>query len=317
MSKQRVFNIFGILLSFAIAIGGWVLASRLMDVRSDNLMSATGVSPILMPLQLPQADVVLAPEYIPADYTIQLLAEQSMLSILRNLDAPGRHIPHEPTPEQITLDHAIRIGWIWFENLNRYLDMHAELLEFHDIDAHLSQNIQRGVNGFLPPEYSFWTVTFIGRFMNTTILINAVSGQVWRTDMALSPRVMSLEWEFHVIADTNDVIVLEPYQPVLIQPTPPPYLPYEVASRDRSPVIYFNTTIADAINALGELMDTIGIVAEDSPQWRIVESFPNVVQVQQHFAGGEGFATVSFSGTPYDRDQWSIQHFSMHLRAIN
>jgi len=319
MKKRGIFNIFGILLSFAIAIGGWALASRLMDIRSDNLMSATGVSPILMPLQLPpQADAVPAPEYIAEDYTVQLLSEQNMVSILRNLDAPGRQIPHEPTPEQITLDHAIRIGWVWFENLSRHIEMQVELLEFHDIDAHLSQNVQRGVNGFLPPEYSFWTVTFIGRFMTTTLLINAVSGQVWRTDLVLSPRVMSLEWEFQVVADTSEVTVVEVHdQPILVQPTTPPHLPYDAFARTPRPLIYFNTTIEDAMNALSEFMDTIGIVAEGSPQWRITESFPNVVQVQQHFAGGEGFAAVNFFGTPYDRERWSIQHFGMDFRTIN
>lgn len=317
MMKRGIFNILGILLSFAIAIGGWVLASRLMDIRSDNLMSATGVSPILMPLQLPpQTDALLAPEYISEVSIVQLLSEQRMVSILRNLDAPGREIPHEPTPEQITIDHAIRIGRVWFDNLLQHFDMHNYLGDFHDANAHLSQNIQRGNSGFLPPEYSFWTVTLIGRFMTATFLINAVTGQVWRTDLALSPRAIPLDWEFIEIGvDVGDIFVVNPYQPVFIQPTPPPYLSYEVPSRDRSPVIYFNTTLADAINALGEFMDTIGMVGEAPPHWRIIESPSNVVQVQQHFAGGEGFATVSFSGMPYDREQWSIQHFSMHLRA--
>jgi len=317
MKKRGIFNIFGILLSFAIAIGGWALASRLMDIRSDNLMSATGVSPILMPLQLPQTET--APEYIPADATIQLLSEQSILSILRNLDAPGREIPHEPTPEQITIDYAIRIGRFWFDNLLQHFDMHSYLRDFHDANAHLSQNIQRGNSGFLPPEYSFWTVTLIGRFMTATFLINAVTGQVWRTDLVLSPRIIPLAWEFQVVTDTSEVSIIDVHdQPILVQPTPPPYLTDDDFGRTFRPLIYFNTTIEDAMNALGEFMSIIGINSGDFPRLvGIQEFFPHQVELLQPFAGGDAYASVSFSGSSFDMGQWSVHNFSLRIGAIH
>ena len=177
MKKQNVFTAMGIVLSLAIALGGWLLVSRMIDMRSDALMSAAGTSPIAMPLQLPNE-------------TRPVLSEQEIASIVRNWEAGGRSIPHEPTPEQITMEQAIATAENWLSFIGEQLNLpdgwtQPDFDDTRSISAHLSQNEQPGSHALLPPEYSFWTVGFSNQLMSAVMIINAVEGQVWKTNIQL------------------------------------------------------------------------------------------------------------------------------------
>ena len=207
MSKQNIFTVMGIVLSFLIAIGGWILISRLMDVQSDMLMSATGTSPIAMPLQLPQADDIAAGENADeAVYAHSLLSEQDIVSIIRNLESSGHAVPHEPTPEQITMGQAIMAGENWLSFIGEQLNFpDRETLFAFDrtssVFAYLSQNQQQDRSAFLPPTYSFWTVTFINRYINAVMLINAVDGQVWQASFSSSDPLLAFEVSFEDVSN--------------------------------------------------------------------------------------------------------------------
>ncbi|MCL2146471.1 MAG: hypothetical protein FWH52_01565 [Synergistaceae bacterium] len=56
MSKQKILTAAGILSSFAIAVCGWVLTSKLIDIKSDALLSVTGITQIDTPPPLVNAD---------------------------------------------------------------------------------------------------------------------------------------------------------------------------------------------------------------------------------------------------------------------
>jgi len=304
MLKQRVFTTLGILLSFAIAIGGWAMVNTLMDIRSDNLMSAAGVSPILMPLQLPQTDSVYDPAHDQAYYpTIHILTEQNIVSILRNLAAPGREMPHEPTPEQIDMQEAIYIGRRWLESLNQHIEMRHDILHIYDTSAHLSQNIQRGGDGFLPPEYSFWTVTFSSRIMAVTMLINAVEGQVWRTDLTLSLHVRPTQAEFYAT-------IIDPYDLYAAI-----FIPERAAVAEHWHWIYFETTTYDMINALSDFVATIGIYADESLTRFPIHGQSDAFGFRRPFAAGEGYAAVNITGplATADAGRLFFQNFSIYL----
>ena len=312
MLKQFIFTTIGILLSFAIAIGGWVIANRLMDIRANNLMSAAGVSPILMPLQLPQAEAAHDPEQDPqqdpAITVTRLLSEYNIVSILQNRAAPGREIPHEPTAGQLTMQEAIEIGREWLIHLEQYIDFHPDLLTFHHPpDAHLSQNIQRGGDGFLSPEYSFWTLTFSNMFMTATLLINAVEGQVWRTELALSPRVRTMSSRDFYIHQENAIRWGQRQYPLMIAPE------FNVA--------YFEITSSNAFNMLEDFTAGLGLVTEDqySSVGMITPIRPEepwhrpTMHVQRFFANGRAYAAVHIAGTTIDLDLWHINTFTMYL----
>lgn len=301
MLKQFILTTLGILLSFVIAIGGWVSANRLMDMRADNLMSVAGVSPILMPLQLPQTDIPHDPEQYqdPTFYAApRFLPEQNIISVLHNHAAPGREIPHDPGPGQITMQEAIEIGREWLGGLEQHIYFHPSLLNFHDPpSAFLIQNIQRLNEGFLPPEYSFWNVTFSSMFMTATLLINAVEGRVWRTDLTLSPRARAIPLQDF----QRSVVIIEEYT--------------EFRARWES-VVYFETTINNAMNILDDFVYAIGIDTRDSLVWPpppALGPFPYVFDIQRHFFQGRGYAALRISGSALASDRWYITNLSLYL----
>ncbi|MCL2285824.1 MAG: hypothetical protein FWC32_05595 [Firmicutes bacterium] len=297
MKKQNIFTVIGMALSFVIAIGGWALISRLIDIRSDALMSASGVSPIAMPIAVP---VPLTEEtgngfgngFRP------LLTEQEIVSILRNRETVGRAIPHEPTPEQIDMDRAVRTAREWLSFIGDYLYIHHGLFTFYDITADLTQNQQRGSDGFLPPQYSFWTVTFYGRHATAMFLINAVEGQVWQTEISLTNmRPMHL---------TRDRY----HYTVVVQ-----------GWGHEETAFYFETTLTGAGNMLDEFMSVIGIDAGEK-QYDIFIPRPPLIRdywtwpttgVRKLFANEEAYAAVRIYGTSMDGERWYINSFTMRL----
>ena len=298
--KQNILTSVGIILSFVIAIGGWALIGMLIDIRSDLLMSETGISPIAMPMQLPLTDDDDDTQDESA-YTRPLLTEQEIVSILRNHAAVGREMPHEPTREQIDMLQAVEIARDWLRFIGERLDVHDNAFTFFDQSAHLSQNQQRGSDGFLPPEYSFWTVTFIGRFVNVTMLINAVEGQVWKTEISLTQHAVPITAEWYVS--------LTPYE-------------MDASDMDWDAVIFFETTSDNANNMLVEFMSVIGIDAGDIAFIRPAPPigpwpWPLMVTMQRVFADGDAYAAMRIYGASSEGNIWFIHNFSMYINVVN
>jgi len=303
MNKRSIFTISGIILSFVIAIGGWVLAGRLMDMRSNMLMSANGISPIIVPMSVP----VLNDTEHDYEYDFHpLLTEAGIVSVLHNINAPGREIPHEPTDEQITMGQAIDIGRTWLSFIREQLYIHQELFVFYDTRAHLSQNVQRDGDGFLSPAYSFWTVTFNGRLIDVTLLINAVEGQVWKTEISLRRFLRQVPADRYVA-----------FSPYMWAPTE---VPTEVV------VVYFETTVNSVYTMLNEFTAILGIDADNELTAFIsvlphtlyaVEHYSFTVQntllVERAFANDEGYAAIRIDGSTSDSERWFIHRFSMYL----
>ena len=284
MTKRNILTAMGIVLSFIIAVGGWVLTGRLMDVRSDMLMSATGATPIAMPMTVPlPAQDESQDEYV---YLQPLLTEQEIVSILRNWEAPGRTIPHEPTREQINMEEAIAVGENWLSFIGELLSLSDEILIFDTITAHLSQNQQRTGNGFLPPAYSFWTVALSNRFINATMTINAVEGQVWKSEINTS-RLLN-PWFFQ---PREDYVAISP--------------------------AHLKVNIDDITNALDTFISNIGI---DADERSFIYDDGALTRLYRFFADDSAYAAVHISGLPFlipNGESWLVSSISMQLSINN
>ena len=186
MRKKNIRTVIGVTLSIAIAIGGWFLTSNLIEIKLDKLIPIT-LHVATNTLDNTPADMTsIIPnntedDFTPAQYN---LYENEIVSILENWDSSGRETPHEPTSEQLNMEQAIETGKEWLHFISGLHIFPDEWLHFSDARAYLFQNVLTEQNGgLLPPVYSYWKVTFTNESMNINMVINAVTGQVWKTDM--------------------------------------------------------------------------------------------------------------------------------------
>ena len=116
--------------------------------------------------------------------------EHDMAVILRNWESPGREKPHEPFAQQIRMEEAIAIGEAELASHGTQGFIPIDLLSIDKTKttAYLSQNLPPNQDGqFLAPIYSYWTVTLKGETMDVTLIINAVTGEMWNIDMQINP----------------------------------------------------------------------------------------------------------------------------------
>jgi len=199
-NKQKVFTAMGVILSFVIAIGGWALTSKLIDKRSDALLSASGITWIKTPdarfsespvspttVGDPSGEAPMIPDYN-QNADVPTLSENEIISIIKNLESPAIERLHEPTADQITMEQAIEAGQKWCSVFSENGIVPAELFEWENmrINAYLSQRLPRDQSEqFLNPIYSYWTVTYSSVYMDANLDINAVTGKVLMADIAL------------------------------------------------------------------------------------------------------------------------------------
>ena len=176
MVKNVIYTAFGILLSFAIAIGGWVLTSRLIGRESARLLDASTAFTVDIPA------IELAHHY--DSEAPPILDKRAITSILHNWENMGVNRWHEPAPGQITMEQAIVAAREWVSFLQSYQLLPLDM-GFTSQMAFLSQNIDP-MDSFLPLEYSYWTVNFGSDEVSLHMQINAVTGQVWTTEVTLA-----------------------------------------------------------------------------------------------------------------------------------
>lgn len=236
MIKQKLLTFLGIFLSLAIAAGGWFLTSALIDMRSDALFSASGVAQMTAPDDVsyslltpqpspsptpPSEDVPQelepsdSPEFedvtaLPVDSShekLPVLSEADMLSILKNWQEPGYERTHEPVAGQIDMEQAIeraRAGLMFICDMGI---APVEDFEYYRTFAYLCQNIPLGLSReddgqFFDAIYSYWHVDFTGENMNSTFIVNAVTGQVWKSSIDFRNVVVISRFDTELIEKT-------------------------------------------------------------------------------------------------------------------
>ena len=185
--REKIYTAIGIALSFAVAVGGWLLTDRLISMKSDALLSESGVTltnaPRLVTITDNNGDDISNERPI--------LSELEIVSVLQNWESPGREFPHEPTAGQIGMEQAIEAGRAGLLNFAGHGIIPAELLGVNNVNASLCQNLR--TEEFLDPAYSYWSVAFTGPHMGAAFIINAVTGQVWNAAVAMRSRSAVVE----------------------------------------------------------------------------------------------------------------------------
>lgn len=178
MTKKNILSALGVILSFFIAIGGWVLTGYLIEAKSDKLLAVT------MDIATNPLESVTAGGDAP--HAKQSLTENEILAVLENWSwknaASLRETPHEPTDEQLTMEQAVEAAREWLSFIGGLHVFPDEALNFGNVSAYLAQKLSPEPNNhFMPPMYSYWEVSFTNDSMSVALTINAVTGQVWQT----------------------------------------------------------------------------------------------------------------------------------------
>jgi len=200
VSKRNVFTAAGIILSFVIAIGGWVLTGRLIDIESERLLSAS--MPFLV--DIPIIESMYLSDDIDNDPNARLhLSEYEMVSILQNWGSLGQRRLHEPVAGQISMEQAIASGREGLDFLYEQSILSEEALVFYDVRAYLGQNIIPNNEQFLSLEYSYWNVGFANERLIVYMTINAATGQVWKIEVEETRSIIE-ESTSHIMLKVNN-----------------------------------------------------------------------------------------------------------------
>ena len=186
-TRQNIITIACIVLSFVIAIGGWSMTKMLIDIKSDALLSETGITYIDVPSRTENLDNNTDNSI--AEQAQRTLTAQEIYEVLYNWEAPGSERAHEPAETQLNMEQAIeaaKSSLMYFVELGIFP---ADIFEseYEKTNAYLCQN-HVSVQGapFLDPIYSYWTVTLTCERFDATLIINAVSGQIWKANIVIS-----------------------------------------------------------------------------------------------------------------------------------
>ena len=174
MIKKNVLTAFGIILSFGIAVGGWLATSWLIDRESYRLLSGTSSFVV----DVPTIEVVYTNSEDDEPYIVLGLTENEIVSILRNWEMTENRRPHEPAAGQLNMEQAIAAGREGLDFLYNHNVLPTDMYGFNSVSAILSQNVPQG-EVFLPLRYSYWEVTFRTQRISVEMTINAVTGQIW------------------------------------------------------------------------------------------------------------------------------------------
>ena len=186
MNKQKTFTAAGIALSFIIAIGGWGLTSMMIDRKSEALLSVTGITYVDVP---PQPTSINHDTENSTLQERQTLTDEDIYNVLLNWEASGNERAHEPTDTQLSMEQAIEAAKSGLEYFGEQGVIPIKIFEqeFEKINAYLCQNQTVGqASEFLDPIYSYWTVVLTGESTHATLVLNAVTGQIWSADIVIS-----------------------------------------------------------------------------------------------------------------------------------
>ena len=190
MNKQKIYTGIGIALSLLIAIGGWLLTSALIDKKSDALLSLTGITTIDAPGIMSTPGITENADDRSHNSPMSerpVLTEQQIYEILQNWESSGNEKPHEPKEGQLNMEQAIAAGKTGLTYFSEQGIIPVELAgyKYDKTNAYLCQNLIDGQAQFLDSVYSYWTVTFTSEQMSANLIINAVTGQIWKASMTI------------------------------------------------------------------------------------------------------------------------------------
>lgn len=202
MNKQGIYTAVGITLSLMIAFGGWILTNTLLDKQETVLLSKTGSIYVPAGLKTTAGSANDANSNLPPKTKTELLPNETkleegvMAKILANWNAPQSYArPHDPVEGQLNMEQAItaaKNGLSYFSTQgiippelleNEFTRTKASLWENHPAFKENPSDPRVRVSIELPPAYSYWVITFDNEKLNVRLMLNAVTGAIWRADI--------------------------------------------------------------------------------------------------------------------------------------
>jgi len=179
MLRKNIVTALWIMVAFALAALGWMVTNHLISMESNRLLSGTTAFAVSIPIlepALPEDD------YEHPGISGVGLTSDEMVSVLQNWELVGYRRPHETAPGQIDMETAIILGRAGLRFLHDH-NILPEAVEYSNpgAGAFLSQNIPSGE--FMYSRYSYWTVNFHSNMFAITMIINAVTGQIWSIEI--------------------------------------------------------------------------------------------------------------------------------------
>jgi hypothetical protein len=299
-NKRNILTAAGIFLSVIIAVGGWEVTSRLIELKSNRLYSAEFITSVYIPPMLSEvSEISNAADDFPK--TKPILSENEIVSILRNWDAPGRERLHEPADDHINMEQAIEAGRAGLLFLSEQVYIPQELLFFDSARAHLYQNQPRDSAQFLALEYSFWMVSFINEYVNIAMRINAVTGQVWKTELNIL-QTQNEGYTSNIIFESSNSELENTLVSFMagtgIEPDDTEAILSSVSSDSRFSVV----TDEYSVFGIEEYIATMTIN-------------PDTLIISYSFAGQQAYALIAAVGTLKDDTITITNKFSIYLSA--
>lgn len=191
MIKQRVFTTLGIVFSLLIVFGGWGLTSKLLESHEAELLGAVESVKVITPASTPENPSI--------ETNYPTLTESELYKVLNIWELGTGEIPHEPRAGQLTMEQAITAGKEGLAFFSEHGMLRGEFTAFEKTNAYLCES-ELDLSQLIPtnqemkpedirsdeelaPFYSYWTVSFSSDNVNATLIINAATGQIWKTKM--------------------------------------------------------------------------------------------------------------------------------------
>lgn len=96
---------------------------------------------------------------------------------------------HDPVEGQLSMEEAAKIAIDWLTVMENELQLAKTDKSIYSVSAILYVGVQeQNRKEQLQAYHSFWTVQLVGKDMTATLLLNAVSGEVWKAEIALPKR---------------------------------------------------------------------------------------------------------------------------------
>jgi hypothetical protein len=163
----------------------------LIDIKSDTLLSANGLTPVYAPAvtapNLPNSDDGRGVTGDDTSSERPLFSEVEIARILLNWETDGEGQLHEPIEGQLGMEQAIDRGKDGLAYFYEQGVIPEELLAYEKTSAYLCQKRPGdGGSQALSPYYSYWMLSFTGENGYIMLTLNAVTGQIWKLELKVN-----------------------------------------------------------------------------------------------------------------------------------
>lgn len=176
MNKSFQYTILTLLLALVFAFGSMAGMNLILEAREKQILTERGKAVIEAPVRAWQEWETDEEE----ENNGCALTLKQVRDVIESWDHRTGEVIHDPVERQISMEQAIEQGKAWLASMDKGRD------EIYSVSAVLGVGKQDGqAMGQVEPYYSFWTIRFTNQRINTTVYLNAVTGNVWGAEIIL------------------------------------------------------------------------------------------------------------------------------------